>query len=147
MADMSDPANYQAVQAEWTRRHAAAGIADDAAAGADQARADTLETVRVEVQPDPSRAGTIGPADLLERFSARVDDLGRAVGDIAERLRSTLDARLEAPEASRWRMSEVMMEFGLNLEAETGIVVVKGKTAAAFKVAITWRERSTDPPT
>ncbi|MDX8149514.1 CU044_2847 family protein [Lentzea sp. BCCO 10_0061] len=124
---MSDPKNYQEVlgagavpPADPTEAQAHAGV------------------VRVEVVPDPALAGTLGPADLLERFTDRVEELGTAICGIAEKLRVSLETKLVDEEANRWGMSQVSMEFGLNLEASTGVVVVKGKAVAAFKVTITW---------
>ncbi|WP_157441555.1 CU044_2847 family protein [Actinoplanes awajinensis] len=131
---MSDPINYRRILADT------AAVADPADAGDG---AQSLELVRIEVEVSPDRRGEIGAVDVLERFSTRADEIGAAVAGMAERLRAALERDTPpAPEPGRWEMSQVSMEFGLNLEAETGIVVCKGKTAAAFKVAIQWTARA-----
>lgn len=144
MVDMSDERNYRSVLAARTASSDPAPDLGHALTDADDGGAPVIDLVRVEVEPDPAFVGAAGPADVLERFSTRVQELGEAVGAIAERLRATLEARLVPERSSRWQMSQVSMEFGLNLEAETGMVVVKGKTAAAFKVVLTWAQRDED---
>ncbi|WP_410617134.1 CU044_2847 family protein [Amycolatopsis sp. lyj-109] len=147
---MSDPENYRATLARAShdsddlqtdetstprRRSDESIISDNPGA---------LEFVRIEVRPDPSRLGDIGARDVVERFTARVDELGTSIAAVATRLRASLESKLAEERTDRWRMSQVVVEFGLSLEAQTGVVVCQGKTAAAFKVAVTWTERQPD---
>lgn len=142
MVDMSDPAHYQQVLASRPEPlpTGLAGSEAEAEAG------EPVTLIRVEVEPDPTFRGDVGPADLIERFTDRVDELGAAVAVVAQRLSRALEDRFTNDRSSRWQMAEVGMEFGINLEAESGIVVAKAKTAAAFKVSIMWAKRDDDTP-
>jgi hypothetical protein len=97
-----------------------------------------LDRIQVEVVPDPRFAGNVSPADLLERFKDRVEELGSAIGVVAERLRAALEQRLATTPEAAWELSEICLELGVNLEAEAGVVISKAKTGAAFQVSLTW---------
>jgi hypothetical protein len=124
---MSDPRNYRPLLAE--PRSDASGVDrpsphdEPPPAGSSAA----LDLVRVQVQPDPTRAGEIGALDVFERFAERVDELGASIADVATRLRTSLESRLAADRSDRWQMSQVVVEFGVNLEAQAGITVCQGK--------------------
>jgi hypothetical protein len=135
---MSDPQNYRRVLAARPDPPMTAPPVDDAPATALPA---PLDRVRIEVEQGPGSEGNTGPIEAFERFTARVDELGAAIAGMADRLRTSLEANRPPDAPGRWSMSQVSMEFGLNLEAETGIVIYKGKTAAAFKVSITWTQQ------
>jgi hypothetical protein len=95
--------------------------------------------IYVRVVPPPQRAGELA-GTLLEKFAARVDELGASIGEIAERLRGRLEAELAAEdEGPSWMLDEVELSFSLDLEAEAGVVVAKAKTTAGFEVVLTWK--------
>jgi hypothetical protein len=98
--------------------------------------------IRVEVLPDPRYAGQLGPADLVERFADRAGELGAAIGAVAQRLRTGLEQQIGAASSDTWEVSEVSVEIALNLEAETGVVISKAKTGAAFNATLTWTRRA-----
>jgi NTP-dependent ternary system trypsin peptidase co-occuring protein len=102
-----------------------------------------LALIRVEVLPDPAFAGYLGPADLLESFQDRAAELGTAIGAVAERLREALERRIARRDSSAWDLSTVALELAVNLQAESGVVIVKAKTGAAFKVSLTWSRNGT----
>lgn len=106
---------------------------------------DSLGDVRVEVVPDPAYAGDLGTADLLERFRDRADELGAAIGGIGSRLQAAMERRISHDPSDAWNLGQVTVEIAVNLEAETGIVICKGKTAAAFKVNLVWTRREPGP--
>lgn len=152
VVDMSDPENYRVLLSrtqDLPEPHEAspreASTPHEAFDEPDRSDGlPSLEFVRVEVQPNPDRKGDVGYLDVVERFAARVDELGASVAAVATRLRASLESRLVEERTDRWQMSQVVVEFGLNLEAQTGVIVCQGKTAAAFKVAVTWTDRRPD---
>jgi hypothetical protein len=105
----------------------------------------TFGDIQVEVIPDPAFGGTLGPTDLLERFHDRADELGAAIVDIGNRLKTSMERRITEDRADGWNLEHVVVELSLNLEAEAGVVVCKGKTAAAFKVQLTWAKNRSEP--
>jgi hypothetical protein len=83
--------------------------------------------VLVEVLPDPAYAGKLGPLDLPERFQDRADELGTA-----------LERQLAEEHPREWALTEVKLELGANLEAESGVVICKTKASGSFQVSLTW---------
>jgi hypothetical protein len=100
--------------------------------------------IHVEVVPHPGLAGDLSPADLVDKFSNRVGELGQALATVASRLRQTLDSRLAEPSGSNWALSDVSVQMSINLEAEAGVVISRAKTGAAFQATLTWTRR--EPP-
>ena len=94
--------------------------------------------ILVEVMPDPTYAGRLAPVDLVERFQDRVQELGAAIGDIAERLHDSIERRLADDPARAWSLSEVTLQLGANLEAESGVIICKTKVAGSFQVQLKW---------
>jgi hypothetical protein len=144
MTDMSDPANYERLLAVEPAPPVgvAARTSQPQQTPREPAVRSALELVKVEVQPDPTRHGALGPAERMEQLASRIDQIGATVRAIAERLGASLEESPEQSAERRWQMSEIHAEFGLSLEAETGLVVCKGKTAATFSVSMTWTTRS-----
>jgi hypothetical protein len=106
---------------------------------------DSRETeILVQVVPSPSQAGELSRGTITERFGDRVAELGESLGEIANGLRQQLDRTLHAENSPGWGLEEVTLNFSLDLEAETGMVLVKGKTTAGFDVSLTWKRRSGD---
>ena len=94
--------------------------------------------MHVEVLPDPTYAGRLAPIDLVERFQDRVEELGAAIGGIADRLHQALERQLTADGTNAWALQEVTLELGANLEAETGVLICKTKAAGSFQVSMKW---------
>ncbi|WP_187414814.1 CU044_2847 family protein [Nonomuraea sp. PA05] len=104
---------------------------------------DPLGAIKVEVLPDPAVRGNLGPSDVMERFADRAGELGESIGAIAERLRESLEEQLAAEARPAWELSEVGLSLSLSLEAESGVVIAKVKTAGTFQVTLKWsRNRS-----
>ncbi|MGP3965945.1 CU044_2847 family protein [Nonomuraea sp. 3N208] len=102
-----------------------------------------LGTIKVEVLPDPGYRGTLGPADLLEKFENRAGELGASIGAVAERVRAALEERLMRQDAEAWALSEVSLALSLSLEAESGVVIAKAKTGGTFQVSLKWTRGKT----
>lgn len=105
---------------------------------ASEAQPGKTGVIQVRVVPSAEKAGQLATASLFERFESRVDELGSSIGEIANRLRSRLDADLHEENEPDWRMEEVSVTFSLDLEAEAGVVVAKARTTAGFEVELTW---------
>jgi hypothetical protein len=93
----------------------------------------------VQVVPSPAQAGQLSPSKTWESLEQRINELGDSIGDIADRLRSRLDASLaRSNQEQAWDLKEVEVKFSLDLEAEAGVVVVRAKTTAGFEVSLRW---------
>jgi ABC-type hemin transport system substrate-binding protein len=96
--------------------------------------------IKVQVIPSPVRAGQLSPGKTWEALESRIKELGQSIGEIANQLRSELDASLApAAEPPAWRLSDVEVTFSLDLEAEAGVVVARAKTTAGFEVSVSWK--------
>lgn len=100
-----------------------------------------LSEIYVEVVPHPGLAGDLSPAELVDKFSGRVTELGQALATVASQLRQTLDSRLAEPAESSWALSDVSVQMSINLEAEAGVVISRAKAGTAFQATLTWTRR------
>lgn len=99
------------------------------------------EEIHVEVVPHPDSAGDLSPADLVDRFSGRVGELGRALGTVALKLRENLEVQLNEPVDGNWELSDVSLQVSINLEAEAGVIISRARTGAAFQATLKWSRR------
>ena len=100
MIDMSYPQNYRRALASRPEPPVTALPADDVPVSE---RRSPLDLVRIEVEPGMATNGNLGPVEVFERFTARVDELGAAIVGMADRLRASLKANREhdpPPEAT-----------------------------------------------
>jgi hypothetical protein len=93
---------------------------------------------RLLVEADPEQL----PGEL--RLAASQATPGEVVAKAKQSLEQALDQLQPAMSAVLARLKavspdEVVVEFGLTLGAETGIVVAKGTSEVHFTVSLTWR--------
>jgi hypothetical protein len=94
--------------------------------------------IKVQVVPDPTKAGQLTGRTQTEKLGDRIDELGASLGSIANSLRARLEETLEKEDEVAWKLDEVALTFSLDLEAEAGVVVAKAKTTAGFEAKLTW---------
>ena len=103
-----------------------------------------MSEVLVEVVPKAAPSGDLRrtPPAVPEDFDQRANELITATLDIAERLKAKLDAEPQALATSEsgWGLREVDLQFGLTLQAETGVIVAKVGGSATFQVTLTWKK-------
>ena len=103
-----------------------------------------MTEIYVEVRPGPHAAGDLtSVADLRQKLTDRIDDIGNALREIAAKLSRRLDDLAAASENAKWHLGEVEITFSLDLEAEAGVVVARTTAAAGFEAKLTWK---TGPP-
>jgi hypothetical protein len=104
----------------------------------------TMTQIYVEVRPGPrAHSGDLGPlGNLRQKLTDRIDDIGDGVKEIAANLASRLDDIAAAAADTAWHLGEVEITFSLDLETETGVILARAKTGAAFEVKLTWKKGS-----
>jgi hypothetical protein len=102
------------------------------------------DEIRVEVVPPPGEVGDLGPGDLVDKFSGRAAELGRALASVAAELRQSFESRIAEPPGGQWALAEVSVQMSINLEAEAGVIISRAKAGAAFQATLTWSRRQ-DP--
>ena len=100
-----------------------------------------LEDVRVEVVPAPGQTGNLTGAPLRERLADRIGELADVVNDMAENLRQRIQAGLD-PDTGAWGLDAVDMEFSVQLEAGTGVLIAQASTTGAFAVTLSFRRKA-----
>jgi hypothetical protein len=106
-----------------------------------------MTEISVRVVPQPGQEGELGGGILTEKLKGRIDELGQSIAGIATGLRTTLDAELKDNPASPWLLNEIQLNFSIDLEAESGVVIARARASAGFEVALTWsreRRKTTD---
>lgn len=104
-----------------------------------------MPRILIEVVPRPSATGELrrGAPHISEDFVPRANELMAATLEIAEHLRSTLETSSlshgAGATADTWALREVEMKFGLELQAEAGVIVAKVGGTASFDITLTWK--------
>src|SRR5690348_16776459 len=102
--------------------------------------------VLIEVRP--AAAQGIYPEELkparptLESFRDRAADIASTVADVARDLKYQFDAALG--KGAGLAPDRVEIEFGLELQAETGVVIAKASAGCTFTVKLIWTRLSDD---
>jgi Trypsin-co-occurring domain 1 len=100
--------------------------------------------ILVEVVPKTAASGdlrrpvTVQPEDPNKRADEVLDATLEVAGKLKQRL-DTQGAELTAAGAS-WGLNEVDLQFGLQLQAEAGVVVAKVGGTATFQVTLIWKK-------
>lgn len=106
-----------------------------------------MTDILVEVRPKAATGDLRGPA-IPESFMKRVDEIGRSLQEIANRLNTHLDLlekeqlEKQKEEKTRWHLESVELKFSLDLEAEAGVVIARTKTTAGFEASLGWKSPS-----
>jgi hypothetical protein len=102
--------------------------------------------LKVQVVPAGYTAGDLGGPPVFERLSDRIDEVGICIREIADRLRHTLETDVEAAEPDgSWHLDTLDLQFSVQLEAETGVIVAKATTTAGFEVTLGWKRETNSP--
>jgi NTP-dependent ternary system trypsin peptidase co-occuring protein len=95
--------------------------------------------IRVEVRPGAGPYGEdlSGNPPHPEAFAPRADEIADSVAEVANRFRDRLDSAI-ANGGAGWRLGEVELSFGLDLEAESGVLIAKERAGCTFSATLTW---------
>ena len=102
----------------------------------------------VLIEVHPVLAQGIYPEELkparptVESFRDRAADIASTVADVAQDLKKQFDATLR--KGAGLAPDRVEIEFGLELLAETGVVIAKASAGCTLTVKLTWTRLSDD---
>jgi hypothetical protein len=86
----------------------------------------------------PSGAGNLAArAAGPESFGDRGEELASGLVRVAERFRGRIDELVSTGDGGA-RLDQVQLQFGLSLQAETGIVIAKAAAGTTFTATLTW---------
>jgi hypothetical protein len=101
-----------------------------------------MSEILVEVVSSASTAGDLSARSLLpERFQQRAVEVADSVADVAVMLRDSLARRLDGEPKSTMGLETVDIEFSVNLQSETGVVIARASANAGFRVRLSWKHR------
>jgi Trypsin-co-occurring domain 1 len=101
----------------------------------------SMSDVVVEVVTPVSRGGDLSARRVNpESFDARSDELASGLARIAERFRRRVD-ELVSTGGDGARLEQVQLQFGLALQAESGMVIAKAAVGTTFTATLTWSAR------
>jgi hypothetical protein len=94
--------------------------------------------ILIEVRPDPALGGNLAGQSFDEKLAARVKEIGASIADMANMFRGELDEKVAQAQESTWGLDEVQLTFSLDVQTETGVIIARASTKAAFEVSFTW---------
>jgi hypothetical protein len=95
--------------------------------------------IRVTVAPPAEAYGQdLAGLPPPELFSARAEEIAGSVAEVAAEFSVRLDEVAAAGQADGWKLGQVEMAFGLQVEAGAGILIAKASAGATFTATLTW---------
>jgi hypothetical protein len=92
--------------------------------------------ILLEVRP-AGTSGELGSRTAVpEDFSKRADEIAHSITDVIDHLRAGFRNLLEQKDDGGWKVGSVEIEFGISVQAETGIIIAKATGGATFAARI-----------
>jgi hypothetical protein len=101
--------------------------------------------IHVEVRPrtnDDDENLAAAPPPIPELLKNRIDELGASIAEIATKLRTRIDTIESTAETGNWALSEVSLQFSLDLGSEVGVIVARAKATAGFEAELKWSRKA-----
>lgn len=97
--------------------------------------------ILLEVRPTAT-SGDLGPRTAVpEEFKARADEIADSISDVIDHLQVRLGKRLDQRNDSGWHVGSVEVEFGISVQAETGVIIAKATAGATFSARLVLQAR------
>lgn len=101
--------------------------------------------ILLEVRP-VATSGDLAPrAAVPEEFKTRADEIADSISDVIDHLRSRLGKLLVQQDAPGWQVGSVEIEFGVSVQAETGVIIAKATAGATFSARLVLQAREDKP--
>lgn len=106
-----------------------------------------MSDIFIEVDDDDSGGRDLAGRRRLEDFADRAGEIASSISDVARALQAHLD-RLDAPAEGRrsWATDRVEVTFGVDVKAETSVVLAKTTGGCNFSVKVTWARDASGRP-
>jgi hypothetical protein len=106
-----------------------------------KSRVSSKTPILVEVRPSPGSRGDLSSQKLTQNLTDRIPDLADGLAEIANLLRDEVDAKVKDEAKSQWALGAISLQLSLDLQAEAGIIAVRGSATAGFHATLTWARR------
>jgi hypothetical protein len=92
--------------------------------------------ILLEVRP-AATSGDLAPRAMIpEEFKSRAGEIADSVAEVVDHFRSRLGEALGQRDNSGWQVGSVEIEFGVAVQAEAGVVIVKATAGATFSARL-----------
>jgi hypothetical protein len=96
--------------------------------------------ILLEVRPVGSSGELASRTAVPEDFNTRADEIARSITEVIDHLRTGLGKLLEQKDDSGWRVASIEIEFGISVQAETGVIIAKATAGATFAARLVLQE-------
>lgn len=97
--------------------------------------------ILLEVRP-AATSGDLAPRAVApEEFRARADEIADSISDVIDHLCARLGKLLDQPDEPGWQVGSVEIEFGVSVQAETGVIIAKATAGATFSARLVLQVR------
>jgi hypothetical protein len=101
--------------------------------------------ILLEVRP-AATSGDLAPrAAAPEEFKTRADEIADSISDVIDHLRARLGKLLDQRHDPGWQVGSVEIEFGVSVQAETGVIIAKATAGATFCARLVLQAREDQP--
>lgn len=101
--------------------------------------------ILLEVRP-AAMSGDLAPRLAVpEEFKARADEIADGISDVIDHLRARLRKLLDQRDNSGWHVGSIEIEFGVSVQAETGVIIAKAAAGATFSARLVLQAREKQP--
>jgi NTP-dependent ternary system trypsin peptidase co-occuring protein len=97
--------------------------------------------ILLEVRPAVTSGDLAPRAAAPEEFKARADEIAGSISDVIDHLRPRLEKLLDQRGDSGWHVGSVEIEFGVSVQAETGVIIAKAAAGATFSARLVLQTR------
>jgi hypothetical protein len=92
--------------------------------------------ILLEVRPVGSSGELASRSAVPEDFNKRADEIAHSISDVIDHLRAGFRNLLEQKDDAGWKVGSVEVEFGISVQAETGVIIAKATGGATFAARI-----------
>jgi hypothetical protein len=101
--------------------------------------------ILLEVRPRTTSGDLAPRAAGPEEFNKRADEIADSIADVIDHLRVRLGKLLDQRADTGWHVGSVEIEFGVSVQAETGVIIAKATAGATFSARLVMQVREDRP--
>lgn len=92
--------------------------------------------ILLEVRPAGTSGELASRTGVPEEFKKRADEIARSISDVIDHLRAGFRDLVEQKDDAGWKVGSLEIEFGISVQAETGVIIAKATGGATFAARV-----------
>lgn len=101
--------------------------------------------ILLEVLPMATSGDLAARTAVPEDFKKRADEIARSITEVIDHLRAGLESLLVQKDDAGWQVASVEIEFGISVQAETGVIIAKATGGATFAARLILQTHEDQP--